>query len=914
MNKKWNAACAVVLLSACQGTVEKPSSPVDDGDAASGSDAGIADAVARMEASASGTSDGSSSETQSSQAGLDASTDAVSQAGLDASADAPPSGTTIALVGTASLPKLDILLMIDNSESMGDKQVLIADAVPDMINRLITPNCLDGAGLVVGVADENGACVTGSPEFPAVHDLHIGIVSSSLGGRGGAGAAGTKYAAGDQCDPSMDGFVVPYAPGTTPVHMNDKGELLNRAGEDEHRVANASPDNFLAWFPAVMANAGGSTAPQPPVVTSGVTNAYTTSDVALNPAPDDTTLIGAFQDMIVGVHEQGCGYEAQLESWYRFLIEPNPYQLIVYSNGAVPQASYQGVDNTILQQRAAFLRPDSLVAVIVVTDENQEVVDPLQLSGTAWAFENAYFPGSPGWPTYGASEGTTACATAPTSSACQCCATIASTVALAADCQNQNDAGIGAPVYYTPAALDEPNIRFFHMKQRFGVDVGYPSARYVNGLTNSVVPKQSYDQNADGSLVACTNPLFASALPTDATHELCNLPMNQTAGRRPGGNLVYYAAITGVPHQLLQSTPGDGECPATTAAADCPQKSELTPADWVTVLGQDPENYNFAGVDFHMLESQYPRTQALAQAAGAINYSNCPPGSADNCDPINGREFDTSAGQLGPSDLEYACTFLFNTPKDCTQPQYNGACDCQQDPDSGAPLVPNGTSSLCQKTGTTYGTTQTYGKAYPAIEELSVARQLGDYGIVSSLCPIHPTPTGGPNDPLYGYRPAVAAIVNRLKSAIAPSCGLPELPTDATGAVSQCVVLATFTDGSASCASAGAGYSDVTSGLASFKQTQHDNWVASGGLASGTPDPSTMLTCQLDEILPPSWPAPTDTSWCRGVSDRQGWCYVENGSDGGSDATCPQQILFAGGSQPTNATLVLSCTGVLQLR
>jgi hypothetical protein len=47
---------------------------------------------------------------------------------------------------------------------------------------------------------------------------------------------------------------------------------------------------------------------------------------------------------------------------------------------------------------------------------------------------------------------------------------------------------------------------------------------------------------------------------------------------------------------------------------------------------------------------------------------------------------------------------------------------------------------------------------------------MGTQGIISSLCPIHTvsvvTPTGGP-DQLYGYRPAINAIVNRLKTPLA---------------------------------------------------------------------------------------------------------------------------------------------------
>jgi hypothetical protein len=57
---------------------------------------------------------------------------------------------------------------------------------------------------------------------------------------------------------------------------------------------------------------------------------------------------------------------------------------------------------------------------------------------------------------------------------------------------------------------------------------------------------------------------------------------------------------------------------------------------------------------------------------------------------------------------------------------------------------------------------QIAGKAYRCLRELEIAHAMGDQGIVSSLCPIHPAPVGGPGDPLFGYRPAVNAIVNRL--------------------------------------------------------------------------------------------------------------------------------------------------------
>jgi hypothetical protein len=43
---------------------------------------------------------------------------------------------------------------------------------------------------------------------------------------------------------------------------------------------------------------------------------------------------------------------------------------------------------------------------------------------------------------------------------------------------------------------------------------------------------------------------------------------------------------------------------------------------------------------------------------------------------------------------------------------------------------------------------------------------MGNNGIVSSLCPLHVNDNATGDDPDYGYRPAVATIINRLKSAL----------------------------------------------------------------------------------------------------------------------------------------------------
>src|SRR5262252_3508608 len=42
-----------------------------------------------------------------------------------------------------SVDKIDLLFMIDNSISMADKQAVLKDAVPDLVQRLVSPNCVD---------------------------------------------------------------------------------------------------------------------------------------------------------------------------------------------------------------------------------------------------------------------------------------------------------------------------------------------------------------------------------------------------------------------------------------------------------------------------------------------------------------------------------------------------------------------------------------------------------------------------------------------------------------------------------------------------------------------------------------------------------------------------------------------------
>ncbi|MBK6462732.1 MAG: hypothetical protein IPF92_17265 [Myxococcales bacterium] len=596
--------------------------------------------------------------------------------------------------------KIDLLLMIDNSRSMGDKQALLAEAVPELIQSLVTPRCVDADGKPNGTradpaAGEGQECATGRAEHRPISDIHVGVVTSSMGGFGS-----------DSCPTDATSPVDP----SLVAHNDDKGRLVNRSGVKETAIANASPSNFLAWFPSVKRNE--TTSPSP-----GATP-YTSLD----------ELNGAFSGLVAGVKEHGCGLEAQLESFYHFLVQPDPYERIVREGNT---ARYAGTDQTILQQRADFLRPDSLVVVVLLTDEDDSSVDPLSLGGQGWAFMNTVFPASVGVPgaqrdpSRGGStapKGNSACDTNPASPDCTSCGFKDSPVV-------KNDPRCKENAGFYGKNDDDMNVRFHKMKKRYGVDPQYPIQRYVDGLSKTQVPDRLSEHDANGNYVGqanCRNPLFSKNLPTSAEGEsdgrLCTL---EKGPRTP--DQVFFAVIGGVPHDLLHFDPKDSG------------RSKLSENDWVKILGSDPARYNLEGIDPRMDASIVPRAGRPAPSST--------PGNNEEAGQL--RDWDTKG-----RDLQYACTFPLRLPAACGVSNRE-TCDCD-----GSKNPP-----LCSS-----ATIQSRAKAYPTTRELRVAHALKDQGIVGSICPITAAAAdkevdGAPN-PLYGYRPSIQMIVDQLKRAV----------------------------------------------------------------------------------------------------------------------------------------------------
>ena len=540
--------------------------------------------------------------------------------------------------------------------------------------------------------------------------------------------------------------------------------------------------------------------------------------------------------------------------------------------------------------RHDFLRPDSLVAIIQLTDEEDSWSDPMWLGGYGWVSRTNAFPGGPG---AGAGpRGTSECdepvdlnsplTTGPNNPDCTSCAFPGSNkpvsgTAIGQD-PNCNSCALGQTTcpqkgWWTPASSSTPitaadglNVRYGsqYMRTRYGFDNQHDVQRYIDGLSKTTVPDRDNEAHQPNPYTStkrnCTNPLFAQDLPDGSDTSPSTLCQLKAGSRTP--DLVFYALIGGVPRALLEDVNGNS-------------KIDLTSADWTRIVGKDPAHYLFDGIDPHMIESTAPR-QGL-QAPGTT-YSL-------GSDPDNGREYNTLTSAAG-IDLQYACTFDLPQPKDCTSAANAGACDCSGPAASAASGPP-----LCS---TSTRTTQIKGKAYPTIRELRVAQGLGAQSVVASLCA--KDVTSATTAPSFGYNPAMQGIVNRLKGALGGQCMPMQLPQTSNGMVA-CSILVIYpgqTDQASGCTDPGMSQPLQTQ-LQQF-QSQFQASLGDGGASQPTP-----VLCVYKQLA-----QGTDFQGasCEG-SANAGWCYVQGSANTGG---CAQAIKFGASGPPAGTTVALECS------
>jgi hypothetical protein len=549
----------------------------------------------------------------------------------------------------------------------------MAVALADLVQSLVNPPCLDANGSPVPGQPASGLapCPAGSLRaYNAVNDLHIGVVSSSLGGHG--------------ADVCLDSETT-WCQGTPNTTNNDKGHLLDRQDVCSGGVISTYQNmGFLAWDPTAKLSPPGES--------------------------DPVALATKFKDIVLGAGQIGCGYESQLEGWYRFLVDPEPYQSISVFEG---KATPSGIDQTILTNRKQFLRPDSLLVVMMLSDENDCSIKEFGQFFVGVQLKNAN--GTPFHLPRPRSE----CATNPNDPCCKSCGQDPGGCPADPTCFDQNN-----NVKPLDDLEDKGNLRCFDQKRRFGIDFLYPVDRYIDALSASLIP------NRAGELVP--NPIFSDLDPDD----------NMTTIRDPG--LVVLASIVGVPWQDVARDPAD-LTKGYKSAAELNDKDAAGNSGWDLILG-NPGAY-VAPLDPLMRESIGARSGTNPVTGDALVTASNPLGN-----PINGHEYTISQAD----DLQYACIFDLPTFRDCSNPNSNPnivSCNCTD---------PMNDNPLCETDPATgKRTRQVRAKAYPGLRHLDVVK--GVDGVAASVCPKQLT---DPTAADYAYRPAVQALIDRVATRL----------------------------------------------------------------------------------------------------------------------------------------------------
>jgi hypothetical protein len=388
---------------------------------------------------------------------------------------------------------------------------------------------------------------------------------------------------------------------------------------------------------------------------------------------------------------------------YRFLVDPSPPQdVVLFRCGETRCATPAGINHLILTQRAAFLRPDSAVAIVLLSDENDcSIQDSNQYYYAAALDVVLPIPSA-------------ACDANPNDPCCYSCG-----VPAPPNCPPD-------PICSPPRSLeklsDPINLRCFDQQRRFGIDFLYPVERYVNAFTKPELCTTRVDLDArgmcptrpDGLPAIVVNPLFQKG-PT---------------GRDP--SMVHVLGVIGVPWQDVALDPVDVELHYRSAA-------DLAASNiWDEILGEPNPDGNAPPIpplDAHMRESIDARPGLPGPDAEYMT------------DPIHGHERTI----VNRDDLQHACIFELPEPPPCSD--YD--CDCYR-------TGPNDNNPVCQ-TPTRYERTQHFGRAFPGLRELSLVKGLRLQGGLASICPRNLSDKSAQD---YGYLPAFEVLATELSKHV----------------------------------------------------------------------------------------------------------------------------------------------------
>jgi hypothetical protein len=473
-----------------------------------------------------------------------------------------PPGTIIVFGGTyrpetTPVEKLDLLFVIDEAPGAADLRDATARAVPGLLTKLRALFRLPTTGETIGLTD-----------------VHVGVIGSSLGG------FGTGLCAGP--------------------HGDAHAHLLPRPGEQPAKgwAHDASGKIVQVDCPALSAG-------------TPVSWATSANGARFVGDRDAAAFEAATSCAIASAASDGCTWPAPLEAAYRFLSDPAPYltaeaSCTTSASGTTYGKSVitpQGLDQALLDQRAAFLRDDSLLAVVYVGNHDDASLNPTSVNWLPLAYapgtmprgwkscdgvpddlepDSVYSPGD--WDTLHKTH------------ACWSCLQPVKD----GDGNVVTDpmGNCGAPwpsvAAGTPSLdVDASPLRAFHQVQRYGYSFLWGRKRYVDGFASPMV--QSWDATAY-RYRSVGNPIYAGGIRTRAR--------------------VQVSGILGVP---VARTRLDG--------------GELEEAAWDAIASDD------ATRDAHLIEQIAPRA-GIATFVGDRTI-----------DAVHGGERSIPAGD----DLQYAC-------------------------------------------------------------------------------------------------------------------------------------------------------------------------------------------------------------------------------------------------------------------
>jgi hypothetical protein len=229
--------------------------------------------------------------------------------------EGPPRQAAGAAFSISRVEKVDLLFVVDNSNSMAGEQASLRAQLPHLMDVL--------------TRGERGP--DDPRPFTPVRDLHVGVVSTDMGIPG-----------------------VEFASGNCHADGGDDGRLQHTPQPDP-----ASGLTCDASYPAFLA-----------------------SDAAQDPAQ-----IAHDVACVAALGTGGCGFESQLEAGFKALwprdytnaagelVQPNPYRFI-----SITEEGTWGRGDGLPQAggNRGFLRDDSLLAIVLLTDEEDCSVSSTQ--------------------------------------------------------------------------------------------------------------------------------------------------------------------------------------------------------------------------------------------------------------------------------------------------------------------------------------------------------------------------------------------------------------------------------------------------------------------------------------------------------------------------------------------------------